>query len=63
MWFDPSKGRFFAATDNEMEGSYLHYFNDGCKFVRSGKEVGSDNSFPVSGIVQRNEGGHKKKAE
>ena len=47
----PSKGGFVAATDYELEGSYLHYFNDGCKFVRSGKAVGSDNLFPVSGIV------------
>ena len=52
---DPSKGGFVAATDDELEGSYLHYFNDGCKFVRSGKAVGSDNSCPVSGIVQRND--------
>ena len=40
----------------------MHYFNGGGTFVRSGKAVGSDNSCPVSGIVQRNEGGHKKKA-
>ena len=40
----------------------MHYFNDGCKFVRRGKAVGSDNLFPVSGIVQQNELGHKKKA-
>ena len=39
----------------------MRYFNDGRKVVRSGKAVGSDNSCPVSGIVQQNEGGHKKK--
>ena len=51
-----------SGTDYDLEGSYLQYFNDGCKFVRSGKEVRSDNSCPVSGIVQQNEGGQKKKA-
>ena len=40
----------------------MHYFNDGCKFVLSGKAVRSDNSCTLSGIVQRNEGGHKKKS-
>ena len=52
---DTSKGGFVAATYYELERSYLHYFNDGCKFVQRGKAVGSDNLFPVSGIVQRNE--------
>ena len=40
----------------------MHYFNNGFKFVSIGKAVESENSCPVSGIVQLNEGGHKKKA-
>ena len=59
---DLSRGGFCVVTDEELEGSYLYYFKDVCMFVRSGNAVGSNNSCPVSGIVQRNENGHKKKA-
>ena len=45
-----------------MVGSYLHYFNGVFKFVWSVKSVLGENLCPVSGIFQRNEGTHKKKA-
>ena len=57
-----SGGGFISATDDNLEGSYLHYFADGCSFVWSGKAVGSDSSLPVNGIVRRNNVGHTKKA-
>ena len=58
----PSIDGFLAATDEQLEGSYLHYHSNECSFIRSGKAVGSNASNPVNGIVKRNDGGHRKKA-
>ena len=58
----PENGGFLPAVDRELEGSYLHYSNEGCRWVRSGKAVGSNDSSPVNGLVFRNEQGHMKKA-
>ena len=60
---DPDEGGFLLAIDEEAEGSYLHYWRNGKKFVRSGEAVGNNNSHPLNGIVRRNEVGHKKKAK
>ena len=53
---------FLVANDAQLEGSYLHYHEEGCAWIRSGKAVGSDTSAPVNGLVLRNEKGHRKKA-
>ena len=58
----PKRGGFLAAFDAQLEGSYLHYSNEDCTWIRSGKAVGSNSSNPINGLVFRNEKGHSKKA-
>ena len=58
----PGNGGFVTTLDTSLEGSYLYYFRDECRWIRSGKAVGSDHSQPISGIVKRDVVGHFKKA-
>ena len=58
----PGNGGFAAIRDISLEGSYLYYFCDDCRWIWSGKAMGSDHSQPISGLVQRNAISHFRKA-
>ena len=57
----PIVGSFIDATDEKIEGCYIHNLSETMEWVRSGKAVGSANSNPVAGVVSRNLE-HKKRA-
>ena len=58
----PANGGFVAVLDISLEGSYLYYFRNECRWIRSGKAVGSDHSQPINGLVRRDAIGHFRKA-
>ena len=57
----PIAGSFVEATDEKIEGCYIHNHSETMEWVRSRKTVGSANSNPVAGVVSRNLE-HKKRA-
>ena len=58
----PINGGFIVALDIKLEGSYLYYFREECRWIRSGKAVGSNHSNPINGIVRRDSIGYFRKA-